>query len=116
MGEYSRDGNNAEGTTKDKVNILRGSSGEGELKENEKELVEKQRESEVLEAKGSKMEENIGTQVPHTTEFTELCTENRAIHSTRATGHLCKTHESSLGQLGQTDGRVSDIFWVKTTG
>lgn len=43
MGEYSRDGNNAEGTTKDKVNILRGSSGEGELKENEKELVEKQR-------------------------------------------------------------------------
>ena len=51
----------------------------------------------------------------HTSQTAQKCAQT-ALFSTRASRHPVKTPERSLGQAEQTDGRVSDTSWVRTTG
>lgn len=52
----------------------------------------------------------------HTSQSADKCAQKTALFSTRASRHPINTPEHGLGQAEQTDGRVSDTSWVRTTG
>ena len=94
-GEYRWDKNNTQGKTQDKGNILRGRRGR-ELKGDGK-GTSRRTDSEVPEAKRSKMEEIMGTSVPH-------IKVQRSVHRTQ----LYSRHEPLV-----TPSRLLSVAWVR---